>query len=115
MNIENIELFLKEQGYSFSKDSSNNLNQCGWYAYKRSDMLARPCECNDNKQIQLVIYPYKNTHNGNTYESLEVDITGEYKNQWFKLSCYSLSPLDFYQRHKEIETSLINAWNALAN
>jgi hypothetical protein len=95
----------------FSRD-----NGCNWYAYRRSAIPARECECNDGKPMQIVVRPFRLEHVqavGGAGESAEVDLTGEAGGTWYKLQGYGLKPTDLMARLPEIEAALIAAWNAL--
>jgi hypothetical protein len=92
-------------------------NGCNWYAYRRSTLPARECECNEGKTVQLVVRPfaYRRLATGHPgFESVEVDVTGEAGGVWFKLTAYSLKHDELRERLDDIEASLIAAWNALA-
>lgn len=95
---------------------SRDGNECNWYAYRRSAIQARECECNDGKPMQLVVRPWRieprDAPDG-AWESAEVDVTGEAGSHWYKLQCYSLKHGELMGRLHEIEAALIAAWNAL--
>ena len=107
--------WLIAQGFRVALDGlSPRGSECNWYAYRRSDIPARECECNDGKPMQIVIRPHKFQYpSGDTRESVEVDVTGEAGGIWFKLSAYSLTTDELRGRMPEIEAGLIAAWNAL--
>jgi len=45
-----------QQGFRFGVDTLRSEgNECNWYAFKRSQLAARPCECNSDKPLQLVV------------------------------------------------------------
>lgn len=44
---------------------------------------------------------------------VNVDITGESSDIWFRLDAYSLSIEDFVNKHETIEATLTRAWRAL--
>ena len=93
-------------------------NGCNWYAYRRSTLPARECECNEGKPAQIVVRPHlflrasAPTPSG-AWESVEVDVTGEASGLWWKLQAYSLKPEELRDRLPDIEAALIAAWNAL--
>ena len=89
-------------------------NGCNWYAYRRSRYPARECECNEGKKMQIVIRPVSYANETQSWESAEIDVTGEVAGLWFKLSAYSVSPDELKARLQEIEVRLIDSWNALA-
>jgi hypothetical protein len=110
---DELRAWLLEQGFKLSIDSLGRDNGCNWYAYRRSAIPARACECNDGKPMQLVVRPFAYTSETQNWESAEVDVTGEANGVWFKLSAYSLKHEELRARLTEVESSLIAAWNAL--
>lgn len=109
--------WLTSQGFRAAEDGlRHDGNQCNWYAYKRSAIPARECECNDGKPMQIVVKPHRFLHHsapGGAWESVEVDVTGEVGGLWFKLQAYSVTQDELRERLGEIERNLIAAWNAL--
>ena len=108
--------WLISQGFKVSQNHLGRENLCNWYAYKRTGLQARECECNDGKPMQIVVTPYKLVHQSlptGVMESVEVDVTGEVEGLWFKLQAYSLRHDELRERMAEIEGRLIAAWNAL--
>ena len=108
--------WLVGQGFQVAHGSLSRDNECNWYAYKRSQIPARECECNDGKPMQLVVRPHKVSHPrapSGAWESVDVDVTGEAGGLWFKLQAYSLRHDELRARLGEVESSLIAAWNAL--
>ena len=87
-------------------------NACDWYAYRRSGIPARSCECNDRQHMQLVVRPYINIDRPE-WSSVEVDVTGEAGGVWFKLQAYSLTVDDLRAKLPAIEAALMAAWNAI--
>jgi hypothetical protein len=112
---DDLREWLIVQGFKVSLDSITRDNGCNWYAYRRSAIPARECECNDGKPMQIVVRPYLFLPSGGRSEhrSTEVDVTGEAGGVWFKLSAYSLRDGELQARLPDIEASLIAAWNAL--
>ena len=89
-------------------------NECNWYAYKRSNLPARPCEANiDKRGTQIVVFPYKTKREQETYRSVEVELVGEANETWCKLFAYGISPEELKTKFPQIERSLVAAWNAL--
>ena len=109
--------WLISQGFRVAPDSlSREGKECNWYAYRRSAIPARECECNDGKPMQLVVRPWRIENRGapgGAVEMAEVDVTGEAGSHWYKLQCYSLTHNELMGRLHEIEAALIAAWNAL--
>lgn len=112
---DELRTWLLTQGFSVAVDSLGRDNVCNWYAYRRSALPARECECNDGKPMQIVVRPFAYTSGTQTWESAEVDVTGEANGVWFKLSAYSLKHDELRTRLSEVEGNLIAAWNALAS
>ncbi len=116
IGCDELRKWLIAQGFRVAPDSLSRDNGCNWYAYRRSAIPARECECNDGKHMQIVVRPFRLEHanapNG-AWESAEVDVTGEAGSHWYKLACYSLRHDELMERLYEIEAALIAAWNAL--
>ena len=113
---DELRKWLETQGFRVAPESLSRDNGCNWYAYRRSAIPARECECNDGKPMQLVVRPFRIEHSsvpGGVWESAEVDVTGEAGSHWYKLTCYSLKHDELRGRLHEIEAALIAAWNAL--
>jgi hypothetical protein len=89
-------------------------SECNWYAYRRSKYPARECECNEGKPMQIVIRPFAYTAGMQSWESAEIDVTGEVHGLWYKLSAYSVPHADLMGRLSKIESKLVDAWNALS-
>lgn len=106
---DGLRYWLASCGFRIAPSSSYCGNACNWYAYRRSELPARECECNDGKPAQIVINPYEIVGN----EQVEVDLIGEYGGVWYKLKAYSLSSDDLRARLPDVEASLVRAWNAL--
>ena len=87
-------------------------NASDWYAYRRSAIPARSCECNDRQTMQLVVRPYINIDIPE-WSSVEVDVTGEAGGVWYKLQAYSLNPDELREKLPAIEDALMAAWNAI--
>jgi hypothetical protein len=106
--------WLTTQGFRVSPDNlSSQSNLCNWYAWRRSDLTARECECNEGKPAQIVVKPCE-MHFSHVHRSAEVRVTGEALGIWFDLKAYSVPIEELQQRRPEIEAALIAAWNALA-
>ena len=96
--------------------SQGRANLCNWYAYRRTVLQARECECNDGKPVQLVVRPYQfeaSLTGGSHTGSAEIDVVGEVGGVWFQLKAYSLRHDELCTRLGEIEGMLIAAWNAI--
>lgn len=106
---------LELRGFRCAQDPTRHQwNECNWYAYRRSDMPARPCECNSEKPgMQIVVKPSVMTLNGTKHRSVEVELRGETGGMWWNLSAYGISPEDLPGKLPDVEAGLIAAWNAL--
>lgn len=106
--------WLEKQGFLCAVNpNSTPLNQCNWYAYRRSAVPARECAAHPGKAIQLVIRPSEGLVNGTLHTSCEVELAGELNQIWFKLSACPLSGVELKDRLAQIEENLVNAWNAM--
>jgi hypothetical protein len=113
INMEQLREWLEQKGFFFAKNPFHDeTNSCDWYAWRRSKLPARDCDCNGPK-IQIVLIPYSYNYNGQQRESIEIDVTGEHNGVWYKLQAYSLTPAELIARLDEIETKLVKAWNSL--
>ncbi len=116
--LDDLREWLESQGFRVSQDYMQRENGCNWYAYRRSTLPARECECNDGTPMQIVVRPHLFKHASaptpsGAWESVEVDVTGEASGLWWKLQAYSLKPEELRDRLPDIEAALIAAWNAL--
>lgn len=113
--LDELREWLEAQGFRTAVDSLGGRdNECNWYAYRRSELPARECECNEGKPMQLVVRPFKYARpTAPAWESAEVDVSGEAGGVWFKLKAYSLPLGELRSRLPEIEARLIAAWNSL--
>lgn len=113
--MKKLKNWLKDQGFSFGRSPfQNNMNECKWQAYRISELTARRCESNSEKEgMQIIITPYEFSMNSYHSQSVEVELYGEANGIWWKLLAYSIKPEELESRLPEIESSLIAAWNAL--
>jgi hypothetical protein len=95
--------------YTEPKPYSN----CNWYAYKRTELDAPECECNEGKGTQIVVHPFDTVINDYERQSVEVDVTGEAGGVWYCLKAYSLDAARLPESLPTIERSLVAAWSAL--
>jgi hypothetical protein len=112
---ENLYNWLEENGFKFSKNQFvKSEENCNWYAWRRSELSARVCECNSDKDgVQIVVRPFSAQIGDRLHRNVEIDVKGEYKGIWFSISAYSLKPEEVFDRLYDIEKSLVSAWNAL--
>jgi hypothetical protein len=116
IGCDELREWLIAQGFRVAHDSLTRDDECNWYAYRRSGLPARECECNDGKPMQILVRPFKYRHPSTMHpgwQSAEVDVTGEAGGVWFKLQAYSLKHDELQARLGDIERSLIAAWNSL--
>ena len=106
--------WLESAGFKFGIDSLRyEGNECDWYAYRRTAIPSRECECNDGKAMQIIIKPSQFAVNGKQYKTASVEVCGEYDGQWWRLEAYGVDTDKFPEKFDAIERSLISAWNAL--
>jgi len=112
--LDDTRAWLESQGFRIAAQYGDayQMNQCNWYAYRRTQLDARECECNDGKPMQIVVRPYSFKRNGIDGASLEIEVCGQF-DEWFKLMAYSISPDEAVEKLPQIERKLISAWNAL--
>lgn len=112
--MNDLREWLEQQGFRVYRNGlADDLNEAKWYACRKSALFARPCECNDDKVAQIVVYPYHSHIGGIERKSVEVEVRGQAAEDWWKLSAYGLRPEEFKERLPDIEARLIAAWNAL--
>jgi len=103
-----------EKGFKIAINNINiDGNTCNWYAYKKSDITARKCECN-GEDLTVVATPYSRLIGYRKYLTVDVEVHGEVDGIWFKLSAYSMTIQDLKEKIDSVEVSLIKAWNALS-
>ena len=117
MTMDELRAWLESAGFKTSQNGmAHEENHAQWYAYRRTHHPARACECNDDKPMQIVIRPYEFDLGATQYRSAEVSACGEYGDgQWWDLKAYGIKPDDLPAKLDGIESSLIAAWNALAD
>ncbi len=114
VNVNQLRDWLADNGFMFGKNTfRGQFNDCDWYAWRRSKLEARDCDCNGPK-MQIVLTPHSYNRAGKQWESVEADVTGECDGVWYKLQAYSLTPSELVARLDEIETALVGAWNSLS-
>ena len=112
--MESLQEWLIADGYRLAQNVFNKeLNQCDWYAYRRVRHPAVFCECNDEKDLQVVVYPFSFHNHGINHESVEMEVTGEAGGQWYQLKAYGIRQEDFEEKIRQAELSLVQAWNNL--
>ena len=105
--------WLLSAGFKVCPTDPQPYSNCNWYAYKRTDLDAPECECNEGKGTQIVVNPYEIDITGTTHQSVEIDVTGEAGGVWYQLKAYSLNASRLPEALPTIERSLVAAWSAL--
>ena len=105
--------WLLSAGFKVCHTDQKPYSNCNWYAYKRTEMDAPECECNEGKGTQIVVNPYETDFTGTTHQSVEIDVTGEAGGVWYQLKAYSLNASRLPESLPTIERSLVAAWSAL--
>ena len=113
VNVGQLREWLEHQGFGFGNNQfRGQMNDCDWYAWRRSKLSARDCDCNGPK-MQIVLTPHSYNRDGKQWESVEADVTGECGGVWYKLQAYSLTPAELMARLDDVEAALVSAWNSL--
>lgn len=105
--------WLLSAGFKVCHTEPRPYSNCNWYAYKRTEMDAPECECNEGKGTQIVVNPYETDITGTTHQRAEIDVTGEAGGVWYRLKAYSLNASRLPESLPTIERSLVAAWSAL--
>ena len=113
--LEQLKDSLQQAGFKIAPNPLKDpANECDWYAYKRSDIPARECECNEGKPAQIVVTPYavdmSPQHN---FKSCSISLRGEYEN-WWDMQAYNIPFDSLIDKLPVIEARLVAAWNALS-
>lgn len=121
MTLDELKQQMKELGYGWQEHKRDTF-RVGLF-FKRI-ATKRPCSCNNKDQLTVEVYDYEGLPGSTDSVKTEprfrltADLTGEFPiagdAQWARLQVYGLTPEQFIQRHKEIESALIRAWEALA-
>lgn len=113
VNVGQLRDWLADRGFGFGNNQfRGQMNDCDWYAWRRSKLEARDCDCNGPK-MQIVLTPSSYERDGKRWESVEADVTGECGGVWYKLQAYSMTPTELVARLDDVEAALIRAWNSL--
>jgi len=114
MNNTKLKTWLESIGFKTAPNPMRSqYNECEWYAWRRIDQETVPCETNENKAGQLVIWPHEMTHDGMLHTGVEVEICGEAGGTWYKLRAYSIAAADLPAKLDSVESGLVAAWNAI--
>jgi hypothetical protein len=116
MTLDELKTKMESLGFRFQQ-SSDNGGPVGLF-FRRIPEVKRECLTNEGKlQFAVELWDrYRITRiDDKDRFGLDADITGEYTNDlWAKLRVYGVRPEVFFEKHKEIETALVRAWEALA-
>lgn len=113
MSLDELKEWLAAEGFRFGENHLRGQhNECGWYAWRRSQHAAAECETNGDK-CQIVVQPHKFDHPNYTSESVEVNVCGQADGVWWELKAYSMPPEVAKVKMAKVESSLIAAWNGL--
>lgn len=114
MDLQELRAHLESIGFRFGpQPARDTANRCGWYAWRRSEIESRPCECNDDKPgVQLVIVPWLFEVQGLEHASCEIELTGQ-RGAWYRLKAYGVKFDELPDALQGIEAALVRAWNAL--
>ncbi|GAB4059147.1 hypothetical protein [Uliginosibacterium sediminicola] len=115
VGADELREWLTTQGFRCANNTLRHQgNGCNWYAYRRSNLSARTCECNDDKPgMQIVVTPSAMVLHNRLHESVEIELCGEANGVWWKVTAYSITPSDVPKKLADVERALISAWNAL--
>ena len=112
--MKELRAWLEGQGFRFGNDELRNKgNECDWYAYRRTKIEARECECNDGKAMQIIVKPSQFTLHGEQYSRASGEVCGEYGGEWWRMEGYGVDVAKLPAKLDTIERQLIAAWNAL--
>lgn len=114
---DELRLWLADQGFRFQKNMLGYPeNACNWLAYRRSELPARRCECNNDKEgVQVVVKPHDMTSCDHRSQSVEIEVCGEAGGVWWDMKAYSMKHEDVPGNLKRVEAMLVAAWNALVS
>lgn len=112
--MDELKEWLATDGFKFENNwLTVDINDCKWYAWRKTKLESMECDCNQWKGIQIIVKPYFFKIDGVRNKSVEVELSGEHKGVWFKIMAYSIDASDLPIKLPDIERSLINGWNAL--
>lgn len=112
MSIDELRAALEADNWRFGPQHMRKTG-VDWYAWRRLDGGA-DCECND-KPPCLCLRPFHiEMQDGQTFSSVEFDVTGETGGRWLKISAYSVPIDDAIAAIPQCRQMLLTAWNAVA-
>ncbi len=117
MTLYELRAWLESEGFRTAENHlRDRINAATWYAYRRSKLPARRCECNDDKEgAQICVYPsdLRSLTGRDDTISVEVELCGEAGGDWYKLRAYGFKLEELPAKLDDIERRLVCAWNAL--
>ena len=118
MTFDELKTKMESLGFKYQPHGRNTHDSIVGLFFRRVE-FTRQCLTNEKGQFVVELYDrarYENLHIQDFPDrySFEADVTGEFvKDLWAKLRVYGMRPEVFFERHKEIETALVRAWEAL--
>lgn len=76
-------------------------------------MVGTTHKCETNETLIIVIVPYIILLQGSLHENIEISISGEVDQVWYKLQAYGLTSKETITSFSSIEKKLISSWNSL--
>jgi hypothetical protein len=121
MTFEELKTKMENLGFKYQPQSRGFGDSVIGLFYRRVPEVKRECLTNEGK-LQLVVKLYDRAcyENLRTQDfpdrySFEADVTGEYViDFWTNLRVCGLRPEVFFEKHKDIEASLVRAWEAMS-
>lgn len=114
MSLDPVRRLLLDKGFKQYHHNNNLSNEPREYWSKRYKD-ARRCEGNCEREgIQVVVWLHEIPFTQVVHRSVEVEVTGEYDGEWYKMQAYSMLPDAFLLAHETIIARLLRAWEGLS-
>ena len=111
---EGLMNWLLGNGFKLEREAAiGSLNECNWYAWRRSELPARKCEINDGEGMVIVVTAYKARVGSVGFRSVSISVTGVFDGTSREIEAYGIEPESVPAKLADVESSLISAWNAL--
>lgn len=122
MTFDELKTKMESLGFRYQPQSRSPSDSVVGIFYRRvPEPVKRECLTNEGKlQFTVELYDRSRYMDLRPQDipdryNFEADITGEYVTDlWAKLRVYGLKPETFFEKHKDIETALVRAWEAMA-